>query len=261
VAESDVMVVVPCYNEARRLPVSKFREFLCRCPIKLVMVDDGSRDHTLERLQEVQEGWEDRVIIHQQQKNQGKAEAVRAGMNVAFERGASFVGFWDADLATPLEDIPEFVKILQERPEIDMVFGARVKLLGRNVQRQAVRHYLGRVFATTVSILLRLPIYDTQCGAKIFRARPETRRLTERPFLSRWTFDVEMLARYISELGPARAAEGIYEYPLESWEDVAGSKVKPHDFFVALRDVARIWWTYRHGLQNRPRPDEQAHPN
>ena len=87
--------------------------------------------------------------------------------------------------------------------------------------------------------------YDTQCGAKIFRANPDTRPLTAERFLSRWVFDVEILARFISQLGsPALAADRIYEFPLDSWEDVEGSKVKAGDFLVAFRDVARIYWRY-----------------
>ena len=241
--------------------MEEFRRFLSKSDLSFILVDDGSRDNTVERLREVQAGFEERVIVHQQPQNGGKAEAVRTGMNMAFGLGATYAGFWDADLATPLDAIPRFLALLEARPELDMVFGSRVKLLGRNVQRQALRHYLGRVFATTVSVMLGLPIYDTQCGAKIFRVRSETRQLTERPFLSRWTFDVEMLARYISLLGVTRAAGAIYEYPLESWQDVAGSKVRPYDFLVAFRDVTRIWWTYRRGLKREAALDGQVHPN
>jgi hypothetical protein len=93
--------------------------------------------------------------------------------------------------------------------------------------------------------MLRLPVYDTQCGAKIFRVRPETRDLTAESFRSRWVFDVELLARYIRRQGSSTtAAQRIYEYPLHVWEDVGDSKVKPFDFFVALRDVIRIYWKY-----------------
>lgn len=243
--DPDVLIVVPCYNEAQRLPVERFREFMAKSTVGFVFVDDGSRDETLKVLEELRHSREDRVHVLQLKVNQGKAEAVRRGINFALERTPDFTGYWDADLATPLDAIPRFLAILQERPDIDMVFGARVKLLGRNVQRRLVRHYLGRVFATVVSMMLRLPIYDTQCGAKVLRVGPQVRDLFSEPFLSRWVFDVELLARYINRAGSADAAAArIYEYPLEEWRDVAASKVKGADFIKAFRDVVRIYLNY-----------------
>jgi dolichyl-phosphate beta-glucosyltransferase len=245
VPDAPVMIVVPCYNEERRLPVDSFQRFLCQSHVHLVFVDDGSRDKTYEKLETLRRIREDRVDVLRSPSNQGKAEAVRMGLNFALDRGAGYVGYWDADLATPLEAIAEFMQILAARSDVDMVFGSRVKLLGRQVTRRTSRHYLGRVFATVVSLMLRLPIYDTQCGAKIFRVGPGTRALTAEPFQTRWVFDVEILARYIRQLGsPQMAAERIYEYPLMVWEDVEGSKVKPFDFFVAGRDLMRIYWKY-----------------
>ncbi len=244
-----MIIVVPCYNEEQRLPTEQFQRFLCESPIRLVFVDDGSRDKTLERLNCLREDREDRVSVLRSPSNQGKAEAVRMGLNFALDQGAEYAGYWDADLATPLDAIPEFMEIFAARSDLDMVFGSRVKLLGRHVIRRTSRHYLGRVFATVVSLMLRLPIYDTQCGAKIFRVRPGTRALTAEPFQTRWVFDVEILARYIRQLGSAQiAAERIYEYPLTVWEDVGGSKVKPLDFVVAFRDILRIYWIYMRNI-------------
>jgi dolichyl-phosphate beta-glucosyltransferase len=243
------MIVVPCYNEGLRLRVDEFQRFLCESQIRFVFVDDGSRDNTLARVESLRAKAGDRVVSLRCPVNRGKAEAVRLGVNYALEQDAEHVGYWDADLATPLSAIPEFLTVLAERTDLDMVFGSRVKLLGRQVNRRASRHYLGRVFATVASVVLRIPIYDTQCGAKIFRVCPETRDLFTEPFLTRWIFDVELLARYIRRLGlPALAAERIYEFPLHSWEDVDGSKVKPSDFFVALRDVLRIYSKYMRAL-------------
>ncbi len=239
------MIVVPCYNEAQRLPVAQFEEFLGQSSTRFVFVDDGSNDSTGEMLEKLRASYQDRINLVRLKTNQGKAEAVRQGMNFALEQNAEYAGYWDADLATPLDAIPRFLEILEARPSLDMMFGSRVKLLGRQVHRRAVRHYLGRIFATVVSEMLHLPIYDTQCGAKIFRVRPETPALFADRFLTRWVFDVEILARYIRKTGSADvAATRIYEYPLEEWEDVAGSKVKGGDFFVALRDIARIYWNY-----------------
>jgi dolichyl-phosphate beta-glucosyltransferase len=244
-AQPRVMIVVPCYNEELRLPVDQFLLFLRESEIRFVFVDDGSRDKTLDRLESLRKGQEDRVFVLRSPANQGKAEAVRLGMNFALDQNAEYAGYWDADLATPLDAIPQFMAVFAARPDLDMVFGSRVKLLGRHVHRRTGRHYLGRVFATVVSMMLRLPIYDTQCGAKIFRVRPGTRGLTGEPFRTRWVFDVELLARYIRQQGSSTtAAQRIYEFPLDTWEDVGGSKVKPFDFFIALRDVIRIYWKY-----------------
>jgi dolichyl-phosphate beta-glucosyltransferase len=244
------MIVVPCYNEELRLPVAEFQRFLGESQVRFVLVDDGSRDKTWDRLESLRKGREDRVFVLRSPANQGKAEAVRMGLNFALgtlapEQDADYVGYWDADLATPLDAIPQFMEVFAERPDLDMVFGSRVMLLGRYVHRRTSRHYLGRIFATVVSVMLRLPIYDTQCGAKIFRVRPGTGGLIADPFRTRWVFDVEILARYIRQLGsPQLAAQRIYEFPLDKWEDVGGSKVKPFDFFVAFRDIIRIYWKY-----------------
>jgi len=247
--EPRVAIVVPCYNEALRLPVAHFREFLGTSQIQFVFVDDGSRDNTIARLQELRVGKEDQVTVLQSPRNQGKAAAVRQGVNFALEQGAGYVGYWDADLATPLDAIPQFMSVFAARRDLDMIFGSRVKLLGRHVERKASRHYLGRVFATVVSVMLRLPIYDTQCGAKIFRVSPETRDLWMGPFLTKWIFDVELLARYIRRVGsPGAAAPRIYEFPLETWRDVGGSKVKALDFVTAFRDVIRIYWRYMRSI-------------
>jgi hypothetical protein len=152
-------------------------------------------------------------------------------------------------LATPLWTICRFIALLDARPEIEMVFGSRVKLLGRHIERKAIRHYLGRVFATVVSVILRLPIYDTQCGAKLFRRDDHLREVFAHPFLSKWVFDVEIIARYLRayQNNAKRLEHAIYEYPLEEWMDIAGSKLRATDFFTAFVDVIRIKWHYLRG--------------
>lgn len=239
-----VCVIVPCYNEAQRLDVRQFQQFLSAQPkVLLLFVDDGSTDGTMEALSELRAGFESSACILRSDRNRGKAEAVRCGMLHALDNfDPAVLGFWDADLATPLASIPRFLQVLREESTIQMIFGARVHLLGRHVKRSALRHYLGRVFATAVSRVLRMPIYDTQCGAKLFRAGPETRGIFAEPFLSKWVFDVEILARYqqLFRREGRQLADAIYEYPLETWIDVAGSKVTLADFLTAFWDVARI---------------------
>jgi dolichyl-phosphate beta-glucosyltransferase len=120
-----------------------------------------------------------------------------------------------------------------------VVMGCRLMRLGANVKRKKIRHYLGRVFATTASILLNLQVYDTQCGAKLYKA-VVVPSLFDKPFISRWLFDVELLARYITIFGLEEATKNIYEYPLSSWEDIADSSIKIKDFLKAPLDLWKI---------------------
>jgi dolichyl-phosphate beta-glucosyltransferase len=242
-----ITIVVPCFNEARRLRLDQFRDYLSRSPdVGILFVNDGSRDETAAVIRKFQAEIGPQADLLDNPENLGKAEAVRRGMLHALVQDIRYVGFWDADLATPLSAIGEFVELLEARPEIQMVFGARVKLLGRDIERRAIRHYLGRVFATCASLVLGIAVYDTQCGAKIFRATKLLREVLEEPFRSRWIFDVELIARFVRATGnQAVASRSLYEYPLQRWVDVAGSKVRPKDFVRAFGELAAIWIKYR----------------
>lgn len=221
-----------------------FRSFLAATDfVRILFVDDGSYDATSAILEQLCTGFEDRAAVLRSPLNKGKAEAVRSGVIHALQTSEhEIIGFWDADLSTPLDAVPRLIAVLEQQPRIEMVFGARVQLLGRHVERLPVRHYLGRVFATAVSVVLKLPIYDSQCGAKLFRAGNDCVTVFSSPFLSKWVFDVEILARYLNLRGrdPQRLQQAIYEYPLEKWVDVAGSKVRPGDFFRAFTDIVKI---------------------
>jgi hypothetical protein len=236
--------VVPCYNEETRLHLAAFRAALhSQDDLFLLFVNDGSTDGTDAVLRTFRAEHPARVDVLSLSTNSGKAEAVRQGVLQAIQRGAELVGYWDADLATPLSDVRTFRDLLRAKPHLVLVMGARVQLLGKDIQRQAARHYLGRIFATTASLLLGLRVYDTQCGAKLFRTSAEVSEVFSTPFTSKWFFDVEILARLIRRrrlLGGSEVAGVVYEWPLEHWADVPGSKVKSRDFARALFDLWRI---------------------
>jgi len=239
-----LQLVVPCYNEAGRLPAAAFLEAAQqRSDTEFLFVNDGSTDDTagmLARLCSSANGRGNLAALNLP-RNGGKAAAVRSGVLAALDRHPEFVGFWDADLATPLAALQDFIDVLDANPQVDIVMGARVKLLGHHVERYPLRHYTGRLFATAASLALRLAVYDTQCGAKIFRVTPRTRQAFAAPFRSRWVFDVELLSRYIAASGREAASAGIYELPLNTWVDVPGSKVKAWHGVQAMWDIARIW--------------------
>ena len=237
-------IVIPCYNEAERLRGAEFVDFAqAHDEFCFLFVNDGSKDETLAILQALCAQNEPKLYYLDLVTNYGKAEAVRRGILDAIESlQPQFIGFWDADLATPLEALPDFLRKRIQQESLQMVFGARIRLLGHRVKRKLARHYLGRLFATAVSIALQLPVYDTQCGAKLFRVSPGIVQIFAEPFLSRWIFDVEIVARIIQTARGDRAEvdEMIFEFPLMQWEDIAGSKLHATDFLRAMVEIYAI---------------------
>jgi glycosyltransferase involved in cell wall biosynthesis len=237
-----LQIVVPCHNEANRLIPDPFlRSLGSGLDVAFVFVDDGSSDGTPEILADIAVKGGEKVSVLSLKRKGGKGGAVRSGMLWAFERQPEYVGFWDADLSTPLTALPDFMDAFDARPELEIVMGSRVKLLGRDIRRNMARHYLGRVFATAASVTLGIAVYDTQCGAKIFRPTSAVRQAFSQPFRSQWIFDVELLARYLEICGKAAAETRIYELPLNSWVHRPGSKLTMWAAARAFWDLARIY--------------------
>ena len=239
-------IVVPCHNEEKRLEPDRLASLLARADVGLLFVDDGSTDGTRKRLAEIAARAPERVRVHALARNRGKGEAVREGLLRALESGAAVVGYLDADLSTPPEEMLGLLAALDD-PAIQVVLGSRVSLLGRRIERKRARHYLGRVFASVASITLGLPVYDTQCGAKAFRRGPVLEAALRQPFTSRWAFDVELLGRLLvpERNTPRLTAEAFVEIPLHHWRDVKGSSLSPDQMFKAGADLLRIAWQIR----------------
>lgn len=237
-------IIIPCYNEAGRINSQAFLDFAKQnSEIFFLFVNDGSRDNTLSLLQELSEQRPNLQYIDLQ-KNGGKAEAVRQGMLYAVEQyDSDYVGFWDADLATPLWEIANFI-VQMQRGDFEVVTGLRLMRLGAGVKRKNTRHLLGRCFATVAATMLQLPVYDTQCGAKLY-SKKVVPVLFKDPFTTRWLFDVEVLARFANEFGKDAATRKIYEYPLLEWVDVGGTQLKFRDFFKAPYELWQIKKRYR----------------
>ena len=237
-------IVVPCFDEAERLRPEAVGE-LAASGARVLLVDDGSTDatpHVLATLVAAA-GNLDAIASHRLAENRGKAEAVRRGMQLALDDGAAVVGYCDADFSTPPHEVARLVDVLDDTPDVDVVLGSRVGLLGSDVQRSHLRHYLGRLFATAASAALRMNVYDTQCGAKVFADTPALRAALADPFGSVWAFDVELLARLRHGAPPTVPGLGIerfLEVPLRTWRDVGESKLTVRGAGRAVVDVARI---------------------
>jgi len=239
---SHTVVVVPCFNEANRLDVDAYCRWLTAHPnVSMLFVNDGSSDRTRDVLNELAGLARGRASLLDMDRNRGKAEVVRLGLLHAMKSNPDILGFIDADLATPLSELARLIALM-EQSNIQLMMGARVSLLGRHIERSGVRHYLGRVFASAASLTLRLRIYDTQCGVKLFRPSAALETALNTPFYSRWVFDVELLGRMmhpdhgVERLLPSQ----IMEEPLLAWSDVPGSKLTPVHMLRSAIDLAKI---------------------
>lgn len=241
-----IIFVVPCYNEANRLKSNEFIQFCKEYPFtNFFFVDDGSKDKTIDLLKAMYEQNTLQLKYLQLPQNQGKAEAVRQGvLHLASLTEYDYVGYLDADLATPLLEIPHFVEIANQNPHLQLIAGSRISRMGAEIERYLFRHYFGRVFATVVSAMLNLRFYDTQCGAKLLK-NSIISKIFDEPFISPWLFDIEIIFRILKMNGYEKAKKSIYELPLRKWEEQGQSKIKLKDLLKIPIELWKIWRKYR----------------
>lgn len=237
-------IVIPCYNEAERLQLDRFQAFIAtHSNYQLCFVNDGSKDNTLEVLQQFQQQHPEQVVVYDMPQNGGKAEAVRAGMLYLTERyGLRTVGFMDADLSTSFEDYRALVRSLKAKSQ-QLVFGSRKLLKNDHIERTLFRSLASKVVGLMIHSILRLPIQDTQCGAKVFTT-DLARNCFRNSFVTRWLFDVELFIRAKRQFGRKDIMQRITEQPLSSWTDVEGSKLTVKDSLMIPSQLWKIFLTY-----------------
>jgi len=235
---SKICIVIPFYNESNRIDNEAFLSFLANeSDYSLMLVDDGSSDATLSDLQNLQSKNPQQISIFSLTKNAGKAEAVRQGVQQAWKwKDFDFLGYMDADLATPLSEAPYLISFFSDY-HIQFVVGSRIKLYGWNINRSLKRHYFGRIFATYVGYMFKLEIYDTQCGAKFF-TNCLAQDLFKNKFVSKWFFDIELLLRLRKRMGKRAFPNSLIEVPLHQWNEMGESKLRFSDF---LKTPFELW--------------------
>ena len=228
----ELCIVIPCYNEAKRLKIDEFSLFLKQHKeILICFVNDGSSDTTNDVISKLNTSFSENSKLLSLKQNQGKAEAVRQGIlfsneNFSFKN----IAYLDADLSTSLEECYRISQQIKE--EIVFAFGSRVSKIDTHIDRKKYRFLIGRFIATLISIQLDLTVYDTQCGCKVFK-NEITAPLFNEKFISKWLFDVEIFHRLIRVYGRKNIKKICREEPLNSWIDTDDSRVKM-TYFVKL---------------------------
>lgn len=233
-ARYPLTVVVPCYNEEKRLEPTlsntlAYMEAHFPRPFEIVFANDGSTDGTRNLLEEVRKKFPGiSMKIVDLEKNQGKGWAVRAGV-LAADGGKILV--MDADFSIDVKVTPAFLAALDAH---EVVIGTKKHQMTQTLESQnPLRKFLGKGFTRLTNIVLGLHCTDITCGFKGFR-RDEARDLFERQRLKRWSYDSEIL--FLA----ARRGYEIFEIPV-TWFHVEGSKVSPfRDVFESLKELLSI---------------------
>jgi len=218
-----VLLVIPAYQESGRLPKSlgQLLPVLDNLGnVDLLVVDDGSG---------VAEQGNIRILLEDLSKNHpcllqpilmkkncGKGAAVRRAWDAGYDQ-YDWLAFTDADLSVPAEEVARFIGIALEQENPSTLLASRVKMLGRNVERNALRHAIGRIFANYVAKTTNLDVYDSQCGLKIIPSSAY-QKIKDKLHCNRFAFDVDLLCALGDE------GEPVIEVPVD-WSDVKGSKI------------------------------------
>ncbi len=234
-------IIIPCYNEEKRLPVGEIDEFLQeKKDVKIIFVNDGSVDRTGRILEAIHTSNQKQTKVITLESNRGKAGAVRSGMlDVLSDSECSYAGYIDADLSTSLEEFYDLYLIASANNDA-YIFGSRIKMKNTDIQRKFFRHICGRAVASVTDSIFKLGYYDTQCGAKCFK-KEITEIIFTSPFKTRWLFDVEIFLRINKAIPEARGKES----PLKKWKDNGGSKISLLSFPAIVREIFLLKKNYR----------------
>jgi glycosyltransferase involved in cell wall biosynthesis len=225
-----ISIIIPAYNEEKRLPatlraIKAYLEATSWAFAEVVVVDDGSRDGTVEVARSAG------VRLLQNPGNRGKGYSVRHGM---LDAKGDWVLFSDADLSAPIEELEKLWTAVGRE-------GAQAAIGSRDLDRSLIgvrqplfREMGGRFFNLVIRLVTGLPFRDTQCGFKLFEGAA-AREIFRRQRVERFGFDVEVL--FIAQ----RLGYRTLEVPVR-WNDVAGTKVRMGAGLAAFLDPLKVRW-------------------
>jgi len=237
---TDLSVVIPAYNEARRVRASLITvlDFLTNNfeRFEIVLVDDGSTDGTAQEAESLESP---HVRVLRNESNIGKGASVKRGV---LDSQMNVILFSDTDLSTPIEELQLLLESIEEGH--DVAIASRWLEKGQDVQRGFLRNIQGRAFSFIVRVLLIPDFPDTQCGFKMFR-RDAAQRLFRAQSLQGWGFDIELL--FLAR----KWGMSVGQVPVR-WYKSNESKLKITTPLAMLRDILTVRWNHLLGRYDTP---------
>lgn len=238
--KNDHVIVIPCFNEEKRLPIEDYDLFLKKNEqIFLCIVNDGSIDKTSNVLEKLKSSFPSRIQILTLNENQGKGNAIFYGFQHVFQSKSNIkdIGYLDSDLSVSLVDYLNMLQFHRQENN-SLTYASREKLKISEMQRQWERKLVSFLAKKMISGIFRLNIYDTQCGAKIFDIK-HAKHIFYQQFESRWLFDIEIFIR-IKETQQLNTTQPYY---LKSWLFQSQSKMGYWDLIYKIPKelIALIW--------------------
>ena len=245
IGQFGVGVVIPCYNEGKRLSRALFQDFIDKnVGYHFCFVNDGSTDNTMKVLEKLRQGNEETISIFDCEKNGGKAEAVRQGVQyLTANKDFEYIGYLDADLSTDFRDFDDLVKTIGNS-DYKIVSGSRIVRMGAEITKESARKIISKTINLIIQTILRMPFRDTQCGAKIMD-RETASLVFEKKFITKWLFDVEIFMRLRKHYGKKEAKKIICEQPLKRWIHVDDSKLSMKDSVKIVGQLGQIALHYK----------------
>lgn len=234
--KNQLSIVIPCYRENNRLP--KFLDSLVQMfqgnpEINFVIVDDGSPIYEFLELKEkigtILSNPQFQLLHYE--KNMGKGNAIQLGIE---NSNGNYLGFIDADGATPAYELKRMWDHINSQSEIDLIAGSRIPMHGKTVKKTLHRHIANRIFSYYFHQLFEIQIYDPQCGCKIFK-RSSYDQIKQKITDLRWLWDTQLLILF------QRNQFSILEFPID-WNEIPNSKFS---FFRDSLSVLVSLWRYR----------------
>jgi glycosyltransferase involved in cell wall biosynthesis len=198
------------------------------------MVDDGSTDGLSQIILDSIEKLEiENVKMLATSENLGKGFAINRGLKYSLNQGFGVVAFLDADFSTSLHELFRLVKIL-EHSSVDAVIGSRVLNDSNVIETKFYRLFLGRLFSSFIRRYLKIDIYDTQCGAKVFKVNDTLKQSVDQEVIDPWLYDLQLLVPIV------RTGGSVLEIELKRWINQENSKFNIWKGVISVLKVKKI---------------------